>query len=115
MDKIVNKYLLVEDNFTPEMHLRQPEFTYTAYRTFKKAKKKYKNLKKQEIHDVVIKTNQIKLHFNMTRLMDILKIWLEEQLLTWIIPLKDQESATITNSFEKILKEFNRKPKKNMG
>ena len=112
MDKIVNKYLLVEDNFTPEMHLRQPEFTYTAYRPFKKAKKKYKNLKKQEIHDIFIKTNQIKLHFNMTRLMDILKIWLEEQLLTWVIPLKDKKGATITNSFEKILKEFNRKPKK---
>ena len=48
----------------------------------------------------------------MTRLMDILKIWLEEQLLTWVIPLKDKKGATITNSFEKILKEFNRKPKK---
>ena len=48
----------------------------------------------------------------MTKLMDILKIWLEEQLLTWVIPLKDKKGVTITNSFQKILKEFNRKPKK---
>ena len=34
------------------------------------------------------------------------------QLLTWVIPLKDKKGVTITNSFQKILKEFNRKPKK---
>ena len=32
-----------------------------------KAKKEYKSLKKQEIHDIFIKTNYIKLVFNMTK------------------------------------------------
>ena len=41
---------------------------------FKKTRKVYKNLKKQEIHDIVIKMNWIKLVFNMTWLTEILKI-----------------------------------------
>ena len=28
MNKIVNKILLAGDEFMPEMHLKQPEFTY---------------------------------------------------------------------------------------
>ena len=40
------------------MHLRQSELTYSACGPFrKKTKKKYKNLKKQEIHNIFIKTN----------------------------------------------------------
>ena len=42
----------------PEIYLRQLRFTYSACGPFKEKKKKeYKNLKKQEIHDVFIKTN----------------------------------------------------------
>ena len=43
----------------PEIHLRQPEFTYSACDHLQKkiTKKEYKNLKKQEIHDIFIKTN----------------------------------------------------------
>ena len=36
--------------------------------------KAYKNLKRQEIHKMFIKTNKIKLVFNMTWFMEILKI-----------------------------------------
>ena len=38
-----------------EIHLRQPIFRYSAYGPFKK--NEYKNLKKQDIHDIFIKTN----------------------------------------------------------
>ena len=31
---------------------------------------------------------------------------------TWFIPLKDKQIITITNAFQKILDEFNRKPNK---
>ena len=47
----------------PEMHLRQPEFTYSASRPFtKKTKKEFKNVKKktkktQEIQDIFITIN----------------------------------------------------------
>ena len=30
MNKIVNKFLLVGDKFMPELHLKQPGFTYSA-------------------------------------------------------------------------------------
>ena len=46
MNEIVNKFLLAGDKFMPEMHLRQPGFTYSACGT--KIKKEFKNLKKQE-------------------------------------------------------------------
>ena len=42
--------------FIPEMHLRQPVFTYSACGPFTK-NKVYKNLKKQAIQGIVIKTN----------------------------------------------------------
>ena len=34
----MNKFLLVEDKFLPEMHLKQPGFTYSAYCPFTKNK-----------------------------------------------------------------------------
>ena len=72
MNEIINKFL-VGDTFIPEMHLRQPRFIYGASGQFTKYKE-YKNLKKQEIHKIFIKANWLKLAFNMTWLMEILKI-----------------------------------------
>ena len=40
MNEIVNKFLITRDKFMPEMHLRQPGFTYTLCRPFTKQKKK---------------------------------------------------------------------------
>ena len=40
MNEIVNKFLLAGDKFTPEMHLKQPGFTYNACDPFTKTKKK---------------------------------------------------------------------------
>ena len=34
MNKLVNKYLLAGDKYIPEMHLKQPEFTYSACGSF---------------------------------------------------------------------------------
>ena len=36
MNKIVNMFLLAGDKFIPELHLRQPGFTYSAYGLFTK-------------------------------------------------------------------------------
>ena len=38
MNEIVNKSLLRGDKFMPEMHLRQPGFTYSACGPFSKCK-----------------------------------------------------------------------------
>ena len=75
MNEIVNGFLLVGNEFIPEMHLRQPGFTYSACRPFTKNKERIqKSKKKQEIDDIFSKTILIKLFFNLTCLMEILKI-----------------------------------------
>ena len=40
MDEIVNKFLLVGNKFTPEMHLKQPGFTYSVCGLFSKNKER---------------------------------------------------------------------------
>ena len=40
MNEIVNKFLLAGDNFMPEMHLKQPGFTYSTCGAFTKDKEK---------------------------------------------------------------------------
>ena len=73
MNEIVNKFLLAADTFMPEMHLKQPGFTYSACRTFTKNKQRIKNLKKHEIQTIFTKMNLIRLLFNMIWLREILK------------------------------------------
>ena len=45
MNAIVNKLLLSGDEFIPEMHLRQPGFTYSACRPFTKKKERIEKFK----------------------------------------------------------------------
>ena len=45
MNKIVNECLLAGDKFMPEMHLKQPGFTYSACGTFTKNKKRIQKFK----------------------------------------------------------------------
>ena len=40
MNEIVNKFLLAGDKFMPEIHLRQPAFTYSACGPFTKSKER---------------------------------------------------------------------------
>ena len=45
MNEIVNKFLLAGDKFTPEMHLKQPGFTYNACGPFNKNKERIQKFK----------------------------------------------------------------------
>ena len=45
MNEIVNKFLLARDKFMPEMHLKQPGFTYSDCRPFTKNKERIKKFK----------------------------------------------------------------------
>ena len=74
MNEVVNKFLLAGYKFMPEIHLRQNAFTYSACGPFTKNKERIKNLKKLEIQNMFIKTNEVNLVFHMIWLMEILKI-----------------------------------------
>ena len=74
MNKIVNKFLSAGDTFMPEMHLKQPEFTYSACGPFTKNKEWIQNFKEQGIQAIFTKMNLIRLDFNMIWHMEILKI-----------------------------------------
>ena len=45
MSEIINKFLLTGDKFIPEMHLRQPGFTYSACGPFTKNKERIQKFK----------------------------------------------------------------------
>ena len=48
MNKIVNKCLLAGDKFMPEMHLKQPGYTYRAFGPFTKNKERIQKFKETE-------------------------------------------------------------------
>ena len=74
MNEIVNKFLSAGDKFMPEIHLKQPGFTYSACGPFTKKRKELKNLKKQETQNIFTEMNLTKLVLNIIWLMEILKI-----------------------------------------
>ena len=45
MNDVINKFLLTGDKFMPEMHLRQPQFTYSACGPFTKNKDRIQKFK----------------------------------------------------------------------
>ena len=45
MNDIINKFLFAGDKFMPEMHLRQPGFTYSACGPFTKSKERIQKFK----------------------------------------------------------------------
>ena len=45
MNDIINNFLLAGDKFMPEMHLRQPGFTYSACGPFNKNKERIQKFK----------------------------------------------------------------------
>ena len=202
MNEIVNKFLLAGDTFMPEMHLKQPGFTYSVCGPFSKNKERiqkfketgdtnyiyeneldkaclehdmaygdFKDLKRRTFSDKVLRDKafhitkspkydeyQRGLAFRIKQNLQLAKelhkpiirnfkkrtvysgfkdnIWgvdlADMQSLSkynkgikyllcaidlfskyaWVIPIKDKKGITITNAFQKILKESNRKPNK---
>ena len=47
MNNIINKFLLAGDKFMPEIHLRQPQFTYSACGPFTKHKQRIQKFKEK--------------------------------------------------------------------
>ena len=73
MNEIVNKFLLVGDTFMPEIHLKQPGFTYSTCGPFTKSKERIEKFM-QTGNTNFIKMNLIRLVVNMVWLMANQKI-----------------------------------------
>ena len=56
MNVIVNKFSLAGDKFMPEMHLKEPGFTYSAYGPFTKNKETIQNFKETGDTNYIYKT-----------------------------------------------------------
>ena len=87
MNEIVNNCYQQEMNLI-KMHLRQSVFMYSACGPFTKNKEKIKKTNKTGGSRHIYQNDHIEPVFNMTWLMDILKIQLEEQLLTKYFVIK---------------------------
>ena len=74
MNNAINKFLLAGDKFMLEMHLRQPQFVYSACGPFTRHKERIKKFKQTVIRVIFIEMNLIKFVFNTILLMQIMKI-----------------------------------------
>ena len=63
MNEIVNKFLLAGDRFTPEMHLKQPQFTYSACGPFTKNKERIQKFKQTRDTSYIYKNELDKAYF----------------------------------------------------
>ena len=57
------KFLLVGDKFMPEMHLKQPGFTYSAWGPFTKSKERYEKFMQTGNTDFIYKNELDKASF----------------------------------------------------
>ena len=63
MNEIINKFLLVGDKFMPEMHLKQPGFTYSACDSFTKNKERIEKFMKTRNTDFIYRNKLDKAYF----------------------------------------------------
>ena len=63
MNEIVNKFLLVGDKFMPEMHLKQPGFTYSACGPFTKNKERIEKFMQTGNTNFIYKSELDKAYF----------------------------------------------------
>ena len=65
MNAIVNKFLLAGDKFMPEMHLKQPVFTYSACGPFTKNKETIDKFMQTENTDFIYRKELDKAYFQL--------------------------------------------------
>ena len=74
MDEVIKKFLLIGDKFMPEMHLKQPGFTYIAYGPFTKNKERIEKFMETGNTDFIYRNELDKACFQMIWLMAKQKI-----------------------------------------
>ena len=63
MNEIINNFLLAGDEFMPEMHLKQPELTYSACGPFTRNKERIEKFMKTRNTDFIYKNELYKACF----------------------------------------------------
>ena len=79
MKEVINNALLAEDKFMPQVILRQLGFGSSVFKPFTERKEKIITKKKQEVQEIFVKMDWIKLTFNTEYLKVAWRIFLEEQ------------------------------------
>ena len=79
MNEIVSNFLLKVDKSMPEIHLKQPGFTYSACGPFTKNKERIKKFMQAENTDFIYKNNLDKACFQHKITYGKCKFWLKEQ------------------------------------
>ena len=74
MNNVINKFLLAGDKFMPEIHLRQPQFVYSACGPFTRHKGRIKKFKQTGDMRYIYRNDLDKAYFNTILLMQIIKI-----------------------------------------
>ena len=74
MNDIINEFLLTGDKFMPEMHLRQPEFVYSASGPFTKHKERINKFMKTGDTRYIYRNDLDKACFQMMLLILRVKI-----------------------------------------
>ena len=74
MNEIVNKFLLAGDKFLPQMHLRQPGFTYLTRGPFTKHKQKFQKFMQTRDTNYIYKNEMDKVCFQHNTAYKIVKI-----------------------------------------
>ena len=69
LNNIINKLLLAGDKFVPEMHLRQPQFTYNACGLFTKHKQRIQKFKETGYTNYIYKNELDKAYVKIVLLV----------------------------------------------
>ena len=93
MNEIVYKFLLAGNKFIPEMHLRQPGFTYTACRPFTKNKERIQTFKETADTSYIYKNELDKACFQHDPKYD----GYQRGLTFMIYKLFEKKSASLTD------------------
>ena len=126
MNEIVNKFLLAGDKFMPEMHLKQPGFTYSACGPFTKNKERIEKFMQSGNTNFIYKNELDKACFQhdmdygktkdlAKRTQSLSKYNKEIKYLlsaidllskyAWDVPTKDKKGTSTVNAFQKIISE----------
>ena len=100
MNNVINKFLLAGDKFMPEIHLRQPQFTYSACGPFTRHEQRIQNFKETGDTNYIYMNELDKLVLLMTLHILIVKILQKKPLQIKILKIEHLILLKIQNMMD---------------